>query len=171
MLDSFETEIQRIKLPDDADWQAILRAWGQAFRDGVRNLGAMGRSFHLSRLVELTMKSGEAGSIMLPWAERVFHALVSAGFAVDDAGSILALVARTAVSTSTWASDSQPGDRAHRDELARALTTADQREFPMFGQIVADRKITPAEEADFHFALTVIIAGLESHLKATLIAK
>jgi TetR/AcrR family transcriptional regulator, tetracycline repressor protein len=166
VMDSFETEIQRIELPDDADWQAMLRAHGQAIRDGVRNLGAIAARFRLSSLVEATMRSGEAGSIVLPWTEHILQGLVSAGFAVDDAGSILALVTSAALSN---AYDTKAGVH-NQSQVARALMTSDHHEFPMLGQMISRRNITSVE-ASFRFALHVIIAGLERHLSAMPIAE
>jgi hypothetical protein len=148
----FEAELRHIKLPADADWREELHAYGKAIRDGVVQLGAIGPHFRLS---------GGAGSMMLPWAERVLQALVNAGFSVDEAGSTLTLVASVAISAGR---DAETRVHPHLPEVARALQNQHTSDFPVLNQVIAAREIQTPLERDFEFDLLVIVAGLESLL-------
>jgi TetR/AcrR family transcriptional regulator, tetracycline repressor protein len=125
-------------------------------RTGKRFSTDMAKHFRLS---------GGAGSMMLPWAERVLQSLVHTGFGVDDAGSILTLVSSVAISAARDASlIAETRIHPHIPEVARALRNREASEFPVLSQVIAAREIETPVERDFEFDLRVIIAGLESLL-------
>lgn len=152
--DLFDNELRAIELPDDAAWQEVLRAYGNAIRHGVLKYGVTATNFRIS---------GIGGAASLGLAERVLQVLTDAGFAIDDAGRILTLVSGIAMSAAhdvLGAADS----RLHHQtpEVARALKDFAADDFPLLGAVVADRATSGAD--DFVFNLTVVIAGLEHFL-------
>jgi hypothetical protein len=97
--------------------------------------------------------------MMLPWAERVLQSLVHAGFGVDEAGSILALVSSVAISAARDASlIAETRVHPHLPEVARALRNREASEFPILSQVIAAREIETPVERDFDFDLRVNIA-------------
>ncbi|MCV7287604.1 TetR/AcrR family transcriptional regulator C-terminal domain-containing protein [Mycolicibacterium wolinskyi] len=154
--DLFDTELRSIELPDDAAWQDVLRAYGNAIRQGVLKYGATGMNFRIS---------GIGGAASLGLAERVLGALTAAGFDVEQSGRILTLVSGIAMSAAhdlLGAADS----RLHHQtpEVARALEDFAAGEFPLLSAVVAGRSVPRAD--DFEFNLAVVIAGLEQRLAA-----
>jgi AcrR family transcriptional regulator len=152
----FDAELRSIELPEDAAWQEILRAYGNAVRQGVLKVGATGMNFRLS---------GSGGAASLALAERVLQALQAGGFDVHAAGRILTLVAGLAMSAAhdiLGTADS----RVHHQtpEVARALKDLPASQFPLLGAVVAERAAAPAGAEEFDFNLGIIIAGLEDFL-------
>lgn len=156
--DLFENELRAIKLPEDASWQEILRAYGCAIRQGVLKLGVTATSFRLS---------GTGGAAGLALAEQVLVALTAAGFHVDDAGRVLTLVAGLAMSAAHDVLGSAQSRLHHQTpEVERALKDLASSDFPLLGGVVAQRGIdvVAAGDFDFNFNLDIVIAGLERYL-------
>ncbi|MCV7355096.1 TetR/AcrR family transcriptional regulator [Mycolicibacterium fluoranthenivorans] len=151
--DLFDTELRTVELPAHADWREVLRAYASAVRDGVLRCGVTATNFRLR---------GIGGTAGLALAERVLVVLTGAGFAVDDAGRILTLVAGIAMSAAHDVLGSAESRLHHQTpEVARALNELPAQDFPLLSAVVADR---PGAD-DFDFNLGVVIAGLERHLK------
>ena len=152
-LDVFESALSRVDLPAGADWREVIRRYASATRDAVVTVGA------LSMYIRLP---GAGGVRTLAPVERVLQSLVDAGFGVDEAGRILALLTEVAYSTGrdmVQATES----RIHPDvpDVARSLLTAPDTDFPVLRSLVAVRQSAGADEGQLEFDLDVIIAGLE----------
>lgn len=153
--DLFDTALGAVDLPEDAIWQDILRAYANAIHHGVLKYGATRMNFRIS---------GPGGSESLALTERVLAALTDGGFGVDDAGRILTLVSGLAMSAAhdvLGAADS----RLHHQmpEVARALKSFADKDFPLLAAVVAHR--AEASATDFEFNLAVVVAGLERVLE------
>jgi len=152
-LDVFESALSRVDLPAGADWREVIRRYASATRDAVVTVGA------LSMYIRLP---GAGGVHTLAPVERVLQSLVDAGFGVDEAGRILALLTEVAYSTgrdTVQATDS----RIHPDvpDLARTLLNAPDTDFPVLRSLVAVRQSAGSDDGQLEFDLDVIIAGLE----------
>jgi TetR/AcrR family transcriptional regulator, tetracycline repressor protein len=155
-LDVFESALSRVDLPAGADWREVIRRYASATRDAVVTVGA------LSMYIRLP---GAGGVRTLSPVERVLQSLVDAGFGVDDAGRILALLTEVAYSTGrdmVQATDS----RIHPDvpDVARTLLTAPDTDFPVLRSLVAVRQSAGSDDGQLEFDLDVIIAGLERRM-------
>lgn len=93
----FEAEFDRVPPPADGDWRDVLRWYAYRVRNAITQLGV-----HDAFPME-----GAIGLAALDQAEFVLHALVDAGFAVEQAGRAANTIAELALS-------------AARDSLLRA---------------------------------------------------
>ncbi|CDO09124.1 TetR family transcriptional regulator [Mycolicibacterium cosmeticum] len=151
--DLFDAELGAVRLPEDADWQEVLRAYATAIRAGVLRCGVTTTNFRIR---------GIGGAAGLALAERVLTALTGAGFAVDHAGRALTLVAGIAMSAAHDVLGSAQSRLHHQTpEVARALKELPAQNFPVLAAVVAGRPGTD----DFDFNLGIVIAGLERHLQ------
>lgn len=154
--DLFETELRSITLPEHAGWQAVLRAYGSAIRQGVLKLGVTATSFRLR---------GTSGAASLALAEQVLRVLTDAGFSTDDAGRVLTLVSGLAMSAAHDVLGSAESRLHHQTpEVVRALKDLPRSEFPLLSGVVADRGVAATAAEDFEFNLDIVIAGLEGFL-------
>ena len=154
--DLFETELRAIKLPEGASWQEILRAYGSAVREGVLKLGVTATSFRLN---------GTGGVAGLGLAEQVLQALTAGGFAIEDAGRVLTLVAGLAMSAAHDVLGSAASRIHHQmPEVVRVLKDRPSSDFPLLSSLVADRDVEAMAARDFEFNLDIVIVGLERFL-------
>ncbi|MBU9762604.1 TetR family transcriptional regulator [Mycobacterium sp. TNTM28] len=154
--DLFETELRSIKLPENASWQEVLRAYGSAIRQGVLKLGVTATSFRLS---------GSGGAASLALAEQVLRALTAGGFDTADAGRVLTLVSGLAMSSAHDVLGSAESRLHHQTpEVIRALSDLSSGDFPLLSGVVTDRGVDATAEQDFSFNLDIVIAGLEQFL-------
>ncbi|MEN3220820.1 TetR/AcrR family transcriptional regulator C-terminal domain-containing protein [Mycolicibacterium porcinum] len=154
--DLFETELRSIQLPEGASWQEILRAYGNAIRQGVLKLGATATSFRLR---------GTSGAASLALAEQVLRALTDGGFRSDDAGRVLTLVSGLAMSAAHDVLGSAESRLHHQTpEVVRALKDLPSGDFPLLSGVVAGRGVDATAAQDFEFNLDIVIAGLEQYL-------
>lgn len=152
--DLFDAELRAIDLPDDADWQDILRAYANAIHQGVLKYGATRMNFRIS---------GAGGAQSLALTERVLAALVEGGFGIDDAGRILTLVSGLAMSAAHDVLGTADSRLHHQmPEVARALKSFPDTDFPLLAAVVTRR--ADASASDFEFNLDVVITGLERRL-------
>lgn len=150
--DLFESELRGIELPENGDWQDLLRAYANAIHRGVLNVRATGTHFRLRG----------TGSLVL--AERVLRSLTDAGFGIDDAGRILTLVSGMALSAAHDLLGGEQSKLHQQPEVARALNEVPEGEFPLLGSVVANRAGAGAAGKDFAFSLDVVLAGLQQRL-------
>jgi TetR/AcrR family tetracycline transcriptional repressor len=155
-LDVFESELRRVELPADGDWQLVSRTYAAALRDAFMQLGVLATSFHLP---------AASGLGALAPVERVLQALVDAGFDVDQAGRALTLITETAYAAGR-AAVLAAQSRVHPNvpEIASALQNAGPDDFPMLRQVVASNTADDRDAGQLEFNLTVVIAGLEQVL-------
>ncbi|WP_260508882.1 TetR/AcrR family transcriptional regulator C-terminal domain-containing protein [Mycolicibacterium farcinogenes] len=155
--DLFETELRSIELPTGAGWQEVLRAYGNAIRQGVLKLGVTATSFRLR---------GTSGAASLALAEQVLQALTEGGFTTDDAGRALTLVSGLAMSAAHDVLGSAESRLHHQTpEVVRALKDLPSSDFPLLSGVVADRSVDAGAAArDFDFNLDIVVAGLERFL-------
>lgn len=155
--DLFDTELRAIELPDDAQWQEVLRAYANAVRHGFLKYGATGTSFRIS---------GVGGAASLQLAERVLRALTDGGFDTETSGRVLTFVAGIAMSAAHDVLGTADSRIHHQTpEVARALKDFATDEFPLLAVVVAQRAATGTDVHEFDFNLSVVIAGLELFLK------
>lgn len=146
----FEAELRGARLPRDADWPDVLRAYAVAIHRGIVQVGVPDAPFRLRSTSGLAI------------AERVLQALVGAGFTVEQAGHALTLASGIA---HTAAHDLLGDERSKRHQapaVKRALDELPSGRYPLLGQVVAARADTADD--DFAFGLDVVIAGLERRL-------
>ena len=154
--DLFESELRRVTLPDGLPWQELLRVYVTALRDGIARTGSVQTHYRIS---------GPGGPISLALAERVLEALVSAGFSIDDAGSILTFVGEVAFSA---ARNVIVADETHvhpqLPEVARALRSMPRSAVPLLSRVLEARSAHPPGQRDFDLDLRIVIAGIEQVL-------
>jgi hypothetical protein len=143
VLDRFETELRRVRLPEDGDWRAVLRAYAFAFRDGLIQVGAQ-----VGSAVDRTPFRGVGAVAVLALAERVLAALLDAGFDVDDARRGVTAVANIAQSAAQHA--------------VHALSREPADDYPALRRVLA--AAPEADAGQFGFELDLAIAGLERRL-------
>jgi TetR/AcrR family transcriptional regulator, tetracycline repressor protein len=152
-LDVFESELRRVKLPADGDWRVVVRSYAAALRDAFTELGVLATSFHLPIA---------RGLGALAPVECLLQALIDAGFDVDQAGRALTLITETAYAAGR-AEVLAAQNRVHPNvpEVAGALQSAAEDEFPILRQVVASNAGNGVDAGQLEFSLTVVIAGLE----------
>ncbi|MBO0681090.1 TetR/AcrR family transcriptional regulator C-terminal domain-containing protein [Mycolicibacterium sp. S2-37] len=155
VLDRFESELRRVELPTDGDWRTVLRAYARAFRDGMLQVGIA---------VDLTPFSGVGAAAVLDLAERVLDALLTAGFAVDDARRGVTAVADIAQSAAQNAMHISVRD-FHRTQTRAALDRLTDADYPALRRVLASEP--SAEDEQFEFELELAVAGLERLLPAS----
>jgi AcrR family transcriptional regulator len=152
-LDVFESELRRVELPADGDWQAVTRSYAAALRDAFTQLGVLATSFHLP---------ATSGSGALAPVERVLQALLDAGFDVEVSGRALTLITETAYAAGR-AAVLTAQNRVHPNvpEVAGALQRAAADDFPVLRQVVASGEAMGQDPGQLEFSVSVIISGLE----------
>jgi TetR/AcrR family tetracycline transcriptional repressor len=158
-LDVFESELGRVELPADGDWRAVTRSYAAALRDAFAQLGVLATSFHLP---------AASGLGALAPVECVLQTLVDAGFDVDQAGRALTLITETAYAAGR-AAVLVAQNRVHPNvpEVASALQSAPEDDFPVLRQVVASSAGGGHDAAQLEFNLAVVIAGLERVLASS----
>ncbi|BBY19075.1 TetR/AcrR family transcriptional regulator C-terminal domain-containing protein [Mycolicibacterium litorale] len=155
VLDRFDHELQRVRLPDDGDWRAVLRAYAFAFRDGIVQVGEG---------VDQMPFSGVGAVAVLALAERVLAAMLSAGFAPDDARRGVTAVANIAQSAAHDTLRSSVRD-FHQAQTRAALERSADTDYPALRRVLA--AAPSPDDGQFAFELDLAIAGLERLLATT----
>ncbi|HLR99983.1 MAG TPA: TetR/AcrR family transcriptional regulator C-terminal domain-containing protein [Mycolicibacillus parakoreensis] len=148
----FEAQIARERLPHDAPWPDLLRAYTVAIHHGVVRVG----------VPDAPLRLRSTGSLAV--AERVLEALVGAGFTVDEAGQALTLASGIAYTAAHDLLGDEQSRLHQAPEVARALGELPTGRYPLLAQVVSARADTDA--ADFEFSVDVVIAGLDRRLQA-----
>ncbi|WP_343571328.1 TetR/AcrR family transcriptional regulator C-terminal domain-containing protein [Mycobacterium sp.] len=156
--DLFESELADIDLPD-ADWQAVLRAWAHAFRDGAVQVGVA------TTYVQL---HGMAGITAMKLTERVVQSLFDAGFDETLARRGLSLISNVAMTHANidLVKIQHQGRYPQEAELTDVLGRATAEQFPGLRRILASVQ-TEAPDDQFEFELDLAIAGLRQLLEST----
>ncbi|TFV56741.1 TetR/AcrR family transcriptional regulator [Mycobacterium sp. PS03-16] len=149
----FEDELRRVELPEDGDWRAVLRAYAHAFRDGLVQVGVA---------VENTPFHGVGAVAVLDIAERVLHALLAAGFGVEDARRGVTAVADIAESAAQHALRNPVRD-IHQAATRDALERSPAGRYPALRRVLATAP--SADDGQFDFELDLAISGLERRLR------
>lgn len=151
----FEAEFDRVPPPVDGDWRDVLRWYAYRARNAITQLGV-----HDAFPME-----GAIGLAALDQAEFVLHALVDAGFAVEQAGRAANTIAELALSA---ARDSllRAGRGMHpqHEEALAAIHIGDGNTYELLQQVLAAMSAEPDEDAQLEFNLDVVIAGLTTML-------
>lgn len=150
--DRFEDELRRAELPD-GDWRTVLRAYAHAFRDGLVQVGAA---------VEHSRFQGVGAVAVLDIAERVLHALLTAGFDAVDARRGVTAVANIAESAAQHALQTSVRD-VHQAATRAALERAPAGAYPALRRVLASAPA--ADDGQFEFELDLAIAGLDGRLR------
>jgi TetR/AcrR family transcriptional regulator, tetracycline repressor protein len=154
VLDHFERELDRVELPWDDDWRAVLRAYAIAFRDGLVQVGVA---------TDFTGLRGIGASAALALADRVLDALLNAGFSADTARRGLTAASNIAQSAAqTVAAQTASGAHRHRAQTSEALQNQPQDTYPALRAVLASAEADdPDAERQFAFELDLLIAGLD----------
>lgn len=153
VVDRFETELARVELPADGDWQSVLRSYAHSFREGLVQVGVT---------VDHTPLRGAGATAALTLAERVLDVMLTAGFTPDDARRGLTALANIAMTAAQSTIRSAAGQHDYGAETVAALEDAGNDNYPALRRALAG---APSADADqFEFELTVVIAGLETML-------
>nr|WP_232541705.1 TetR/AcrR family transcriptional regulator C-terminal domain-containing protein [Nocardia bovistercoris] len=156
-MDAFESEIGRVEFGADTDWRDLLRLIAVAIREAL-----------ISVRVQITSVDfgGVSGAEALVTIERVFAALVAAGFDPHDAGrtmTMLSEIAHTAAREAVTVTGRLLDPQAHN--VVSALTEVPTDRFPTIRRVAAARDTVTRTGLQFEFDLAVIIAGLETRLE------
>ncbi|KUI37333.1 TetR/AcrR family transcriptional regulator [Mycobacterium sp. GA-2829] len=145
VVDRFEQELERVELPADGDWRAVLRAYAHAYRDGLVQVGVV---------AEHTPFRGVGATAVLALAERVLAALLDAGFSPENARRGVTAVANIAQS----AAQNVLRD-IHRAETRAALENVAEGDYPALRRVL--ETAPHPDHGQFEFELDLAIAGLE----------
>jgi len=158
VLDVFESELRRVKIPGGGDWRNVVRAYVHALRAATIKLGALAAAIHLP---------GSQGLGALEPVESVLQALVGAGFDVEDAGRTLTFITELAYAAGREALR-MAENPVHPDVpgILTALRSAAADDFPVLRQVVSVQAGATADEGQFEFNLNLVIAGLEQAVAA-----
>jgi TetR/AcrR family transcriptional regulator, tetracycline repressor protein len=158
VLDLFESELRRVKMPRGGDWRDVVRAYVHALREATIKLGVLAVAIHLP---------GSQGLGALSPVEGVLQALVGAGFNVEDAGRALTFISEMAYVAGRDALRVAENP-VHPDipGISAALRSAAVGDFPVLRQVVAAQAGAAPDQGQFEFSLEVIIAGLEQAVAA-----
>ena len=161
VLDQFERELAGVELPTD-DWQATLRAYAVAYRDGLIRVGI---SDHAT---DFTQLRGLSTSAALALADRVLEALLAAGLDPDSARHGLTAASNIAQSAAqTVVAQTASGVHRHRAETTEALAREPQDTYPALRRVLASAQPSERDaETQFEFELDVVIARLDHILTA-----
>jgi AcrR family transcriptional regulator len=157
VLDVFESELRRVKIPGDGDWRDVVRAYVHALREATIKLGVLAVAIHLP---------GSQGLGALGPVESVLQALVGAGLDIEDAGHALALITEVAYIAGRDALRlaENPVDQ-DISGISAALRSAAADDFPVLRQVVAAREHAGPDDghlaAQLEFSIDLMIAGLE----------
>lgn len=154
VLDHFERELDRVELPWDDDWRAVLRAYAVAFRDGLVQVGVA---------TDFTRLRGIGAAAALALADRVLDALLSAGFDPDTARHALTAASNIAQSAAqSVAAQTSSGVHRHRAETSAALQLEPRDTYPALRTVLASAETEGHDaERQFEFELDLLIAGLD----------
>ena len=155
--DLFESQLAEVNLPGDAKWQAMLRAWAYAMRDGVIKVGVTATYVQLR---------GPGGTASMEFVERVLTSMLDGGFdnaLARRALTVISNVAFTAANTTLL--KQKHGIYPHESALGAALAHASADEFPALRQVLVSAQSDDLS-SEFDFELNLAITGLE-HALAT----
>ncbi|HTZ14985.1 MAG TPA: TetR/AcrR family transcriptional regulator C-terminal domain-containing protein [Mycobacterium sp.] len=156
--DLFESQLAGVELPD-ADWQAELRAFAHAFRDGILQVGVAATYVQLH---------GMAGLSALTLTERIVTCLCTAGF--DETLARRSLSAITNVATVHAHIDvlkAQHGTYPQQAELTNVLIDSPSGQFTGLRRILAQVQAEGPDD-QFEFELDLTISGLEALLSKSI---
>jgi TetR/AcrR family transcriptional regulator, tetracycline repressor protein len=158
VLDVFESELRRVRIPGGGDWRDVVRAYVYALREAIIKLGDLALSIHLP---------GSQGLGALSPVESVLQALVGAGLNIEDAGRALTFITEMAYVAGRDALRSAENP-VHPDVpgISTALRSAAAGDFPVLRQVVAAQAGAAPDEGQFEFSLELMIAGLEQAVAA-----
>jgi TetR/AcrR family transcriptional regulator, tetracycline repressor protein len=153
VLDVFESELRRVKLPGGGDWREVIRAYVHALREATIKLGVLAVAIHLP---------GTEGLGALDPVESVLQALVGAGLDVEEAGRALTLISELAYAAGRDALRSAENP-VHPDVpgISAALKSVPAEDFPVLRQVVAAREDAGPDAGQLEFSINLVIAGLE----------
>ena len=153
-----EYELGTIRLPANAEWQTVLRAYARAMHASIVRVGVAPTYIQLR---------GLSASAALALTERVVEPLFTAGFDDCLARRALTVMSNTAL---TYAHIeillAQHGIHPQEAEVTRALQQA-QDQFPYVRRVVASASTERlGDTKQFEFEVELAIVGLE-HVLAT----
>lgn len=153
VLDVFESELRRVKIPGGGDWRDVVRAYVHALRDATIKLGVLASAIHLP---------GTEGLGALDPVESVLQGLVDAGLDIEEAGRALTFISELAYAAGRDALRSAENP-VHPDVpgISTALRSAAAEAFPVLRQVVAAREGGDPETGQLEFSIDLVIAGLE----------
>ena len=153
VLDLFEQQLNRIELPMDSDWQAVLRAYAVAFRDGLIEVGAA---------TDFAQLRGIGIDAALALADRVLDALLIAGLDPDSARHGLTAASNIAQSAAySVVAQTAAGEHRHRAQTSEALQHEPHDTYPALRRVLASADSQGRDaERQFEFELDLLIAGL-----------
>jgi len=153
VLDVFESELRRVKIPCGGDWRDVVRGYVHALHEATIKLGALAVAIHLP---------GSQGLGALDPVESVLQALVGAGLDIEQAGRTLTFVTELAYAAGRDALRVAENP-VHPDVpgISAALRSAAADDFPVLRQVVAAQGDAGPDEGQFEFSLELVIAGLE----------
>lgn len=153
VVDRFETELGGVELPVHGDWQAVLRSYAHAFREGLVQVGIA---------VDHTPLRGAGATAALAMAERVLDVMLTAGFAPDDARRGLTALANIAQTAAQGTIRASAGQHDYGAETVAALEDIGYDDYPALRRALTD---APSPDAgQFDFELDIVIAGLAHRL-------
>jgi AcrR family transcriptional regulator len=162
VLDQFERELAPVELPTGDDWQATLRAYAVAYRDGLIRVGVGDHA------TDFTQLRGLSTSAALALADRVLETLLAAGLGPDSARRGLTAASNIAQSAAqTVVAQTASGAHRHRAETTEALARESRDAYPALRRVLASAQ--PSEhdaETQFEFELDVVVARLNQILTA-----
>jgi TetR/AcrR family tetracycline transcriptional repressor len=166
VLDQFERELAPVELPTGDDWRATLRAYASAYRDGLIRVGIGSRG--ADHATDFTQLRGLSTSAALALADRVLHALLSAGLDPDSARHGLTAASNIAQSAAqTVVAQTASGEHRHRAETAEALLREPDDTYPALRRVLASAQPSGRDaETQFEFELDAVIARLDRILTA-----
>jgi TetR/AcrR family transcriptional regulator, tetracycline repressor protein len=156
VLDRFEAQLDLVRLPDSGDWHAVVRAYADAIRGGIVEVGELATHYPVSRM---------ATPAALGIAERVLQSLIAGGFDIDEAGMALTVVndAATDAGRQVLLLDDRhvhPMVPATLD----ALASAPAADLPLLRQLTTARGGGDYLDDQFVFTISILISGLEGLL-------
>ncbi len=153
VLDVFESELRRVKIPGGGDWRDVVRAYVHALRDATIKLGALATAIHLP---------GTEGLGALDPVESVLQALVDAGLDIEGAGRALTFISELAYAAGRDALRLAENP-VHPDVpgISTALRSVAADDFPVLRQVVAAREGGGSDNGQLEFSIDLVIAGLE----------
>lgn len=159
VVDRFETELAKVRLPADGDWRAVLRSYASAFREGLVQVGVA---------LDHTPLRGAGATAALMLAERVLDVMLTAGFSPDDARRGLTALANVAQAAAQATIRETAGQHDYGAETIAALHHADD-EYPALRRAL-DGAPSP-DQQQFGFEVDLIMAGLETLLTAESVSR
>jgi AcrR family transcriptional regulator len=154
VLDLFDQQLNRVELPSDGDWRAVLSAYAVAFRDGLIKVGTV---------TDFAQLRGVGVEAALALAERVLDALLTAGLDPDSARYGLTAASNIAQSAAhIIVAQTAAGEHRHRAQTSAALQREPQDTYPALRRVLASADSQGHDaERQFEFELQLLIAGLD----------